>query len=76
MHNFVKHEYLDGDEGVQVFEVTEDFITVNSNYTLTASWLQWMFLHDWEFVNTWRSPEGPVYAPYMRTYTNFKRRVL
>lgn len=62
---FIKGEYLDGDEGVVVFETTSDFVTVRSSNFLSASWLQWMRNNDWYFLNTWRSHDGSV-------FTNFK----
>ncbi|ARV76915.1 hypothetical protein PHABIO_284 [Pseudomonas phage Phabio] len=75
MHNFVKHEYLDGDGGVIVTEVTKDFITVNSFHYLSASWLQWLLDNEWEFLNTWCGTSGPKLEPRMTVYTNFQRKV-
>lgn len=73
MTNFIKGEYLDGDEGVVVVEVTDDFLTVSSFNFLAASWLQWLRNNDWYFLNTWRSPEGPIINRSMTVTTNFKR---
>lgn len=73
MTNIIKGEYLDGDPSVLVFEVTEDFVTVQSFNFLSVSWLQWFLDQDLVFINTWRGNSAPPSIPYAPVLTNFKR---
>jgi len=72
MTNFIKGEYLDGDEGVVVIEVADAFVTVSSFNFLSASWLQWMRNNGWYFLNTWR---GHEVSDRRSVLTNFQRKV-